>query len=80
MTDDFIEEGFFVQIDLSAVVDCVLSSFYEVLDILNNIVFTYGIRNKVEFSFWTFLVVTFVLDVLAFCMMGIDTYNRNHND
>lgn len=65
---------FFFQVNLTELVQSIISLINYVLEIVNNIVFTYNREDiEIEFSFWTFLVVTFILDIIAFCIMGIES-------
>lgn len=68
-----IDDVFF-NIDLTQLVNTILSIVDYILDLLNNIVFDYHKGNiDIQFSFWTFLVVVFVLDVVAACLMGAES-------
>lgn len=66
-------DDFYFQIDLGSLVQIVINFFYDIIEMLVGIEFEYS-RGTVDitFSFWTFLVVVFVLDVLAFCLMGVE--------
>lgn len=59
----------------------IMDIVYIPIEYAEKIVFTYSrFDGDITFSFWTFIIVTFVLDVIAFCLMGIETSNAKIDD